>query len=234
MTAIVLLDFGGTLDADGVPWSARFFAAYHKAGGSLSEEEFSSAFRESDRALERLPGIRGLGLRGMIEAQAALLAEMMPASAPDLRLLGRRFYLESVATIERNRPVLEALRNDGYRLGLVANFTGNLRSCLEELDLTTYFGAVADSGVIGCAKPDPRIFHAALNELGGRARESWMVGDNPEADIRPATALGLNTAWLAPARRQTPATLDPTLRITSLTNLPRAIRTHERTHSRRG
>jgi putative hydrolase of the HAD superfamily len=234
MTAIVLLDFGGTLDADGVPWSTRFYAAYHTAGGVLNADAFASAFRESDRALAQLPGIRRLGLRAMIEAQASLLAEMMPASAPDMRLLGQAFYLESVATIERNRPVLEALRNDGYRLGLVANFTGNLKSCLEELGLTTYFESVADSGVIGYAKPDPRIFHAALDGLGGRSNGCWMVGDNPDADIRPAAELGLNSAWLAPARRETPATLNPTLRISAFTNLPRAIRTHERAHSRRG
>ena len=234
MTAIVLLDFGGTLDADGVPWSTRFFAAYHSAGGGLAEEAFASAFRESDRALARLPGVRQLGLRAMIDAQASLLARMMPASAPDMRLLGQAFYLESVATIERNRPVLAALRSDGYRLGLVANFTGNLKSCLEELDLTSYFESVADSGVVGYPKPDHRIFQAALDGLGGRSGECWMVGDNPEADIRPAAELGLNTAWLAPARRETPATLNPTLRLSTFTNLPRAIRTHERAHSRRG
>ena len=116
----------------------------------------------------------------------------------------------------------------------MANFTGNLQRCLEELGLTTYFDAVADSGVIGCAKPDPRIFQAALNGLGGNSDGCWMVGDNPEADIRPAGELGFHSAWLAPARRQTPATLNPTLRISTFTNLPRAIRTHERAHSRSG
>jgi putative hydrolase of the HAD superfamily len=88
--------------------------------------------------------------------------------------------------------------------------------------------------VIGVTKPDHRIFEAALAQMGGRTDPCWMVGDNPEADIRPAGALGFNSAWLAPARRETPATLNPTLRIATLTNLPRAIRTHERADSRRG
>ena len=234
MSAIVLLDFGGTLDADGVPWSARFFASYRNAGGAVSEDAFALAFRETDQALARLPGIRDLGLRDMIAAQSVLLADLMPARTPDIRRVGETFYHESVATIERNRSVLENLRSDGYRLGLVANFTGNLNRCLEELELTSYFAAVADSGVIGWAKPDRRIFDAALDQIGGRDGTCWMVGDNPDADIRGAGELGLNTAWLAPANRATPATLNPTLRITTLTNLPRAIRTHERAHSRRG
>src|SRR2546427_1211252 len=44
------------------------------------------------------------------------------------------------------------------RLGVVSNFTGNLRPCLEELGLARFFAVLSDSAVLGWSKPDPRIF----------------------------------------------------------------------------
>src|SRR2546422_11709081 len=61
---LVLFDFGGTLDADGSRWSVRFHAAYRAVGGKNSFAAFGRAFRESDRALERLAGIERPGIRG--------------------------------------------------------------------------------------------------------------------------------------------------------------------------
>src|SRR6266478_6525752 len=78
---LVLFDFGGTLDADGARWSVRFHAAYRAAGGKQSFAAFDRAFRESDRALERLAGIERLGFRAMVDAQTALLLPRLPDGA---------------------------------------------------------------------------------------------------------------------------------------------------------
>ena len=235
MSDIVLLDFGGTLDGDGVPWSLRFFAFYREAGGRLPAREFEAAFRETDRALARLPGVRILGFRATIEVQASLLAALLPPGSPDLRPVTERFYQDSLATVERNRAVLAELRAAGHRLGVIANFSGNLARCLDELGLTACFETIADSGVVGVSKPDPRIFRAALDALGGAGEDHcWMVGDNPDADIRPAIALGCSTAWVAPRARPLPPGLQPTVRLTSLAGLPDAIRDHERADTRCG
>src|SRR2546422_9037122 len=70
---LVLFDFGGTLDADGSRGSVRFHAAYRAGGGKQSFAAFDRAFRESDRALERLAGIGKLGFRAVVGAQTAVL-----------------------------------------------------------------------------------------------------------------------------------------------------------------
>src|SRR2546428_10267857 len=70
---LVLFDFGGTLDADGSRWSVRFHAAYRAVGGKQSFAAFDRAFRESDRALERLDGLERLGILAMGVTQTALL-----------------------------------------------------------------------------------------------------------------------------------------------------------------
>jgi putative hydrolase of the HAD superfamily len=47
----LLFDFGGTLDADGVPWKERFFRLWKDEGEEVSREEFDRAFYAADDAL---------------------------------------------------------------------------------------------------------------------------------------------------------------------------------------
>jgi putative hydrolase of the HAD superfamily len=222
---VVLFDFGGTLDADGVHWAPRFHAAYTAGGGVMEYPAFESIFRASDRALESLPRIRTMGFRALIEEQARVLRDLLPDGAGiDAPRLAARFHGEAVAVVARNRPILERL-STRYRLGIVSNFTGNLEPCLRELDLRRYFTAVADSAVVGISKPDPRIFAGVLTQLDATAAGAWMVGDNFETDIRPTGALGMGTCWLAPLDRPVPGGgMAPTLRIARLPDLEGVLR----------
>lgn len=200
-------------------WCPRFHEAYGALGGTLEYAAFEAVFKRSDAALAALPGIRTLGFRATIEAQARALAGLLPrGGAVDPESLAERLHADSVATIERNRPVLGRLAAR-FRLAVVSNFTGNLEPCLEELHLRALFGAVLDSGVLGFAKPDERIFLRALSCLGARAPDAWMVGDNPDADLRPAQHLGMRTAWVAPPARPGPSDFAPTRRIARLPEL---------------
>jgi HAD superfamily hydrolase (TIGR01509 family) len=220
MRAIVLFDFGGTLDADGDRWAVRFHDAYAQAGGRLAFPAFEPLFREADRRLEADPAVRTMGFRAMVAAQTELLRELVPdARTIALDAAAHRFHHESVAAAARSRHVLEQLA-PRYRLGVVSNFTGNLDRCLAELGLAQLFSVIADSLVVGWSKPDPRLFLYALGALDARPEAAWMVGDNFEADIRPAATLGLATCWLAPPARDAPTAGVATHRIARLTDLP--------------
>lgn len=217
----MLLDFGGTLDADGVHWSPRFHAAYVASGGTLDFAAFDPLFRASDDALARLPGVAALGFRATIAAQAELLLARLASqdhARVDAAALAERFYRSAVAAVERNVPVLERLARR-YPLGIVSNFTGNLEPCLDELGLTDLFAVIADSGQVGFTKPDRRIFAHALDALGARADRAWMVGDNFDADIRGAAALGMRTCWVAPTDRAPAPDLIPTARISRFADI---------------
>jgi putative hydrolase of the HAD superfamily len=224
-TSVALLfDFGGTLDADGVPWSPRFHQAYRAAGGTLDFAAFDPVFTASDRALNRVPDIRTTGLRAAIELQARILMDLIPRDAPAVNPLNiaARLHAQALATVQRNRPLLERLAGT-HRLGVVSNFSGNLRPCLAELDLLQFFTVTADSALVGASKPDPRIFQYALRALACSPSQAWMIGDNPEADIDGAARLGLKTCWLAPAERDLPIGCTPTARIARLADLERAL-----------
>ncbi len=169
------------------------------------------------------PGVGTLGFRAAIAAQARLLLGLLPdAAAIDAGRLAEQLHAESVRIVRRNRPVLERLARR-YALGVVSNFTGNLEPCLAELGVLELFAVALDSTVVGIAKPDERIFVRALERLEVRAPDAWMVGDNVDADLRPAQRLGLRTCWVAPPGRPSPGDFAPTTRISRLTELERAV-----------
>jgi FMN phosphatase YigB (HAD superfamily) len=216
---LVLFDFGGTLDADGARWSIRFHSAYRAAGGRQSFAAFEKVFRESDRALGRFSGIERLGFRSMVDAQAGLLLARLPDGAMlSRKAIADEFHSATCTVVRRNTALLDRLQQS-YHLGVVSNFTGNLEQCLQELDVMKYFSVVADSGRVGVTKPDPRLFQHALTKAGLGGTSAWMVGDNFESDIRPAAALGLSTAWLAPDTEKSPERGLPTARLKTLSDL---------------
>jgi len=215
----VLFDFGGTLDADGVRWAIRFHGAYRRAGGRLELPAFEVCFRESDGRLARHPRIREAGFREMAQLQCSLLADQVPeGGALAWDRIGQEFCAEALAVVGRNHSTLERLRRR-WRLGVVSNFTGNLQFCLDELGLSPLFSVVIDSAVHGREKPDPQPFQAALRALEATTASSWMIGDNPEADIRPALALGMRACWLTDPSRAAPRGLVPSARIARLPEL---------------
>jgi len=199
-----------------VHWSPRFHAAYRAAGGGLDFAAFDSFFKVSDEALGRLPGIEALGFRATIEAAARLVVGLLPDHV-DAGALARRLHADALEIVARNIPILERLARR-YRLGVVSNFTGNLRPCLEELGLARFFTVLSDSTLVGWSKPDPRIFAHTLAVLQVAPQRAWMVGDNFEADIRGAAGLGIRTCWLAPSERAAPPGAErvPTARICRL------------------
>ncbi len=201
----LLVDYGGTLDGDGDRWAVRFYRAYRAAGGRMAFEPFEDQFKESDRRLAKLPDVERLGVYDTFERQARLLLELLSDGREfEARTLADPVTTETLEAADRNRALLERL-SEHYRVAVVANFTGNLERCLAELGMTPYVTSMLDSARVGCTKPDERIFHMALKALDRTADAAWMIGDNFEADIRPAARLGMLTCWVAPADRAWPA-----------------------------
>jgi FMN phosphatase YigB (HAD superfamily) len=222
-TQTVLFDFGGTLDADGEPWARRYYNGYRSAGGELDFPAFEPLFRESDEALLTLPDIRSLGYRDTLEAQTRCLLPLLPdGSRIRHDALTDGFHKAALRTVARNRPILERLGRV-YSLAIISNFTGNLGPCLEELGLRPLFLVATDSAVVGVEKPDPQIFLSTLEALHMTPARAWMVGDNFEADIRPAARLGIRACWMSPGDRQAGAEPPPHLRVRSLPELERIL-----------
>ncbi len=74
------------------------------------------------------------------------------------------------------RAALERIRKK-FRIGVISNADGKIAELLDRCGIAECFLSITDSGIMGREKPDPVIFHAALNELGATAQESLYVGD---------------------------------------------------------
>jgi len=78
-----------------------------------------------------------------------------------------------------------------YRTGIISNALSNVRSAIEQKwDIADAFDALILSAEIGLMKPDPRIFHTALQALGVAPAEAVFVDDVAE-NVAGAQALGM-------------------------------------------
>ena len=89
------------------------------------------------------------------------------------------------------RPALEALRD---RFVLIALTNGNAR--LDKIGIDDLFHDIVYAEAVGAAKPDARVFDAAV-EVGGAAKhETIHVGDHPKYDVDGARRAGLRAVWV--------------------------------------
>jgi putative hydrolase of the HAD superfamily len=95
---------------------------------------------------------------------------------------------------------LAELRMKGYRLGLITNREDleRLNTQLDEIGLRLYFDWLVAAGEAGVSKPDPAIFHLALERAGVPAGQALYVGDNYWADVVGAERAGLRAVLLDP------------------------------------
>lgn len=85
--------------------------------------------------------------------------------------------------------VLETL-GGRYRLAVLSNFDGRLRTVLADLGILDRFGEIVISSEVGADKPDPWIFEHALSRAGIQPGEAMLVGDDPECDVAGARRAG--------------------------------------------
>jgi HAD superfamily hydrolase (TIGR01549 family) len=86
---------------------------------------------------------------------------------------------------------VRALKEAGYRLGVVSNAEGRVEQDLNGAGFGGLFDTVVDSHLVGVEKPDPRIFHIALERMKAEAVSTVFLGDVPAVDVAGASATGL-------------------------------------------
>lgn len=92
--------------------------------------------------------------------------------------------------------LLDALREDGLKLGLVSNAFDPgwlLRRDLAQMGIEQRIDVAVFSSEAGKRKPHPEIFQAALGALAVAPERTLFVGDRLYEDIRGAGELGMVT-----------------------------------------
>lgn len=94
-------------------------------------------------------------------------------------------------------PVLDQLKKK-YRLLLLTNGSPSLQRHKLSLEpkLAPYFEHIVISGEFGRGKPDPAIFHHALQLMQLAPDEAIMVGDKLSTDILGSERAGMKNVWI--------------------------------------
>lgn len=107
--------------------------------------------------------------------------------------------------IEGTEDLLEYL-NPKYDLHIITNgFREVQNKKLLSSGILHYFDTITNSEDAGVKKPNPYIFKHAIQKSGAKFDNSVMIGDNYEADIMGAEAVGLNTICFNYHKEKLPA-----------------------------
>jgi putative hydrolase of the HAD superfamily len=222
----VLIDALGTLVALEPPHAGLRAKLYTEAGIDVSAARAAAAFRaEIAYYLEHhLEGRDAESLARLRDDCAAVLHEALGEPSLDRELV-RRAMLESIHfdAFADAVPALHALRAGGLKLVVASNWDCSLPDVLAEARLLHLVDAVVPSAVAGAAKPDTRLFEAALEAAGCKPAEALHVGDSIEKDVAGATVAGIAPVLIArdPAA---PVSVPPgTPVIRSLAELPAVL-----------
>lgn len=124
------------------------------------------------------------------DAHWQAVGEALGLSASQLHELRTSFYGGDVLNHEL-LACIDRLRQRGTAMGLLSNFSTDLRGMLEAQDLLRRFDHVAISAEIGVMKPDAAAYEAILGMLALPASACVFIDDLP-ANVAAAQALGMH------------------------------------------
>jgi len=221
----VLLDVGGIFF---VPVHDRILGAFARAGFTPSVEILDRAHYAGAVAF---PFSDDATLDWPTRWRAYLDGYMTECGTPEEMRDDVHQHLDSefadaalwMRELPGSRAGMRALSDTGVRLGIISNADGVIGQRLAEAEIVQVgpgvgvpVECVIDSGAVGVMKPDPRIFHLALDAMGIEAADAWYVGDMPGIDVIGARAAGLHPVVMDPYEFHLTADYD---RVASLTEL---------------
>ena len=128
------------------------------------------------------------------------------------------------------RPCIDALRVDGYAIGVVGNQPARAEGQLNGLALPV--DLVATSAGWGVSKPSPAFFARVATAMDCAPAEIVHVGDRVDNDVVPAATAGMVSVFVrrgpwALIQRGWPGAEQARIAIDSLAELPPALRALE-------
>jgi HAD superfamily hydrolase (TIGR01549 family) len=203
---VILFDAGGTLIHTNPPFEKFACAKIWEAEFRFSESELQAAITqavrqvndaaEADTQFQFHPRVWVhfflKELRISNEAAEKLSKEIL-----------EQFSLVAKLVIPQSTMDLcSVLQERGYRLAIVTNTETALTEILRAQGMLGDFEAVITSQDAGAAKPNPKIFETALDDLDISAQQAIVVGDSYSNDILGAKRAHLHAVLYDPELRE--------------------------------
>lgn len=101
------------------------------------------------------------------------------------------FYrVDAWEVVDGAETALTLTQDAGYRNVILSNHAPELAGLVDGLGLSTWIDLTITSASVGAEKPHPAIFERALRAAHA-GPDTWMVGDNPVADVEGARRAGI-------------------------------------------
>ena len=128
------------------------------------------------------------------------------------RYRGLELFGDALVVIEKVKQVAS--------IGMITNGpTAIQQPKIDLLQIEHLFPFILISESVGIWKPDPAIFHMALEKAGLTAEDAIYVGDSPIADVPGAKAAGMRSVWINCAGIDWPGDEPPDIEIRDLSEL---------------
>jgi putative hydrolase of the HAD superfamily len=191
----VILDWGGTL----TPWHTIDFRDEWRAVAALATPNDVEA--TSRRLLDAARAVWARARDEHVSGTFEEICERAQVSGDlDQQAAYRAFWEPSTHTDPQARPLLERLRADGIRVGVLSN-TVWPRAWHQEVFVRDGIDHLVDAAVytseIPWTKPDPRAFRAAMTALRvDEPARCVFVGDRIFDDIHGANVAGMRSIFI--------------------------------------
>lgn len=98
--------------------------------------------------------------------------------------------------------LLTWLRENGYKTGLVSNWSDEVPTVWKDIPLSNYFDVSVFSCRVGIMKPDPRIYHMACDQLSLKPGECLFIGDGDSSELSGAAGVGMSTVLISDSKME--------------------------------
>ena len=196
----VLFDAGGVLVS---PNWERASAALTRHGVPVTPARLAAAEPFVKQHLDVAPTVRTTddAQRGYLFFDLILKRVGIEANADtDAALAELKAFNDTEGAWDAVAPdavdTLTRLRAAGCTIAVVSNTNGTLKRMFTRVGLAPLLDVIIDSSEEGVEKPDPRLFHIAIERAGGSRDAAIHCGDMYQVDIVGARAAGLPAVLL--------------------------------------
>ncbi len=173
-------------------------AAFREHGYGMDRETFDELYATARREAKR--EVRGTAAahERFLYFKRALRLHADVHDAATALAVGEAYwdgYMAEMRLCNGVETTLDALREAGTAVAVVTNLTTHVQlEKLARLGIDEYVDRLVTSEEVGREKPSAIPFTTALAGLDLRPSEALMVGDNVDADVVGANAVGMDTA----------------------------------------
>ena len=162
---------------------------------SLEKKEASVLFSEARRQIKQMLGATASSHNRLLYFQRML--ELMGLNAQvslalDLEQTFWRAYLQQAVLFDGVKEFIYTLRARNIAIAIVSDMTAQIQlRKLMHLDIDGLIDQIITSEEAGHDKPHPAVYSLALEKLGTKPCETWMIGDDIEKDVHGSVACGM-------------------------------------------